>query len=244
MEFDFEKWAKKTQYIIIDSDFVTGTAYDFKVPFGQTSNVFIQEMKNVIGVKMVDFFVTEIDGTKVKYIDVLCPTIPLGAQVLDERNGQIFSRIALERNFSDDRDKQAKIMNQSITWFNPISLKNLKFKIFVSNIDGTYEPISTDVSFYFVIEITTLDFVKPHFDTNIRVTRAIEDLTSRVDNLIALIPKDPERHKKLPAWYIFVFILLVALAWYFFTRSKGTQVPQGSTQGLTSRVPSGPNRFI
>jgi hypothetical protein len=223
--FDFEKWSKKTQYITIDSDFITGTTYDFTVPFGQKSNIFIQEMKNVIGIKMVDFFVTGIDGTTVKYIDVLCPMVPLGAQVLDERNGQIFSRIALERNFTDDHDKQAKLINQNITWFNPISLKNMRFKLFVSNIDGSYEPIDTNVSFYFIIEVTSLDFVKPHFDTNIRVTNAIEHLTDRVDELIRMIPKDPQKKKKIPLWYFFAFVASIALAFYFFNKSRGQQIP-------------------
>jgi hypothetical protein len=94
---DLDRWAKKTQYLTIDSDFVQGSNNVFSIYFGIESNVFLQEMRDVIGLKLVDFYGSNIDGPTVKYIDVISPDIPMPAQILDERNGQVFARIMNER---------------------------------------------------------------------------------------------------------------------------------------------------
>ena len=67
---------KKVQYITVDSEFIIsanitqggytlGGNNNFSVNFGNssqtiTSNIFMQEMRNVIGIKLVDFYVTQI----------------------------------------------------------------------------------------------------------------------------------------------------------------------------------------
>jgi hypothetical protein len=235
MDYDFDKWAKKTQYITIDSSFINGSPSDFQVSFGQNSNVFIQEMKNIIGIKLVDFFVSGIDGTdNMKFIDILCPTVPMCAQTLDERNGRIFARIATERDFKDDTDKHGKLTPVKTVFFNPISIQHLKFQLYSSHSDGSYIPFASGPSFFMILEVTSLDFIKPHFDTNIRVTRAIEKLTDKVNDLILLVPKDPERHKKFPAWALFVIIGLIGLLVYFFIFKKAP-LPQ-----VAPRVPMRP----
>jgi len=56
---------KKIQYITVDSEFVQGSNNTFTVNLGTingvtTSNVLLQNMRNVIGLKLVDFYVTQI----------------------------------------------------------------------------------------------------------------------------------------------------------------------------------------
>lgn len=179
MVFDPNAIVKKVQYITIDSEFVSGTNNVFTVNFGTStssvtssnaqtgaitvsskrttgSNIFIQEMRNVIGLKLVDFYVTQV-GTfevgnvytdsggnvittsntstlAVKYIDILCPDLPDVAQILDERKGKIFARIPLERDFSGSsntivNDKQWKTFNRQTNYFNPLSINRLNFQM-------------------------------------------------------------------------------------------------------------------
>ena len=127
---------KKVQYITVDSQYVTGTNNTFTVDISLESNIHIEEMNKVIGVKMVDFYVTQIgqsDSTGntnvAKYIDVICPDVPKVAQILDERKGQIFARVPLERSFTGStafiiRDKQWKSFNRQTNYFNPYQFKN------------------------------------------------------------------------------------------------------------------------
>jgi len=179
MVFDSNTIIKKVQYITIDSEFVSGTNNVFTVNFGTStssitssnaqtgaitvsskqtrgSNIFIQEMRNVIGLKLVDFYVTQV-GTfevgnvttdslgnavttsntstlSVKYIDILCQDLPDVAQILDERKGKIFARIPLERDFSGSsntivNDKQWKTFNRQTNYFNPLSINRLNFQM-------------------------------------------------------------------------------------------------------------------
>ena len=110
---------KKTQYVIIDSNFVNGTNNTFSLDLQLESNTHVEDMGRVIGIKMVDFYITQVggnDGTDTdiaKFVDIICPEVPKVAQILDERHGQILARVPLERHFagSNDvilRDKQWK----------------------------------------------------------------------------------------------------------------------------------------
>jgi hypothetical protein len=182
MVFDVNSITKRVQYITVDSEFVTSNnplvTYcnnNFSVNFGTSSrsitktdtngvlsttgyastgsNIFVQEMKNVIGIKLVDFYVTQVgsfemssgvDGVttlsntstlSVKYIDILCPDLPDTAQILDERKSKIFARIPLERDFSGSsniiaNDKQWKNFDRQTNYFNPISITKLNFQMF------------------------------------------------------------------------------------------------------------------
>ena len=149
MVFDSNAIAKKIQYITIDSEFISSTNVtiggysmggnnNFSINFGNStsSNIFIQEMRNVIGLKIVDFYITQIatfelgtDSTSdnaVKYIDILCPDIPDSGQILDERKSRIFARVPLERDFSGTsnlvaNDKQWKSFNRKTNYFNPLA---------------------------------------------------------------------------------------------------------------------------
>ena len=117
---------KKVQYITVDSQYVKGSNNTFVVDISLESNLHVDEMNKVIGIKMVDFYVTQIGqsdavgNTNVaKYIDVICPDIPKIAQMLDERKGQVLARVPLERSFTGSnnfimRDKQWKSFTQAL----------------------------------------------------------------------------------------------------------------------------------
>jgi len=82
MVFDVNTITKRVQYITVDSEFVSGSNNVFSVNFGTSSysitktdingvistsgyastgsNIFVQEMRNVIGLKLVDFYVTQV----------------------------------------------------------------------------------------------------------------------------------------------------------------------------------------
>ena len=224
-----EEIPKKVQYLNIDSQYVDGGYNTFSVNFNFDSNVFVHEMKDVIGIKVVDFYIFQVGtsgsgtGNSVKYVDIVCPDVPTPGQMLDERRGQILARIPIERGFSGSsslilHDKQWKTFNRKTNYFNPISIKKLNFQIYELQGDGDYLLMKPDYPFFFTLEITTIDHKAPPKDTNLRVVRAIEKLTKKVDALnenIVKIPK-PEPKKKIPLSYVFVpFILLIVGFFYF-----------------------------
>jgi len=234
---DIDRWAKKVQYLTVDSDFVHGSNNAFSVYFGQESNVFIQEMRDVIGIKLVDFFITSIDGTVVKYVDVICPDIPVAAQILDERKGQLFARITNERDYKEDTDKQGKIFTQKTNFFNPLSIKQLAFQIYESHVDGSYVTLDPASQFHMILEITTLDHLNPPPDTNYRVVNAIDRLVTKIDELIAKIPKEvPEKKKKISSVYLFGFIAALAAMWFWFFNSSGPTVSQAVAPVMVPRL--------
>ena len=111
---------KKTQYIILDSSFVQGTNSEFALDLALESNTHVEDMGRVLGIKMVDFYITQVGSNDAsggndiaKYVDIVCPEVPKVAQLLDERHGQVLARVPLERHFSGIsgfvlRDKQWK----------------------------------------------------------------------------------------------------------------------------------------
>lgn len=233
---------KKVQYIMVDSNFVTGTNNTFSVNFGIQSNTMIQSMRDVIGLKLVDFFVTQIGSSDAgtvnaaKYIDIYCPEVPTPAQILDERRGQLFNRIALERNFGGSNslivhDKQWKAMNRHTNYFNPISIKKLNFTLYEHQGDNDYELLQPDASFYMILEITTIDHEAPKPD---KLARSIEKLCRRLDNLpdIILNPPPPTEvtkpGKKIPFMYLIGALVAILGGWVYFMQ-RGRVVPLGSS---------------
>src|SRR5210317_564044 len=53
---------KKTQYVIIDSNFVDGTNNTFSLDLRLESNTHVEDMSRVLGIKMVDFYITQVGG--------------------------------------------------------------------------------------------------------------------------------------------------------------------------------------
>ena len=237
-----EELPKKIQYITVDSGFVNGSNNTFSIDFGLESNIFLREIKDVIGVKLIDFYVTQIGENGVgtdnvaKYIDIVCPDIPTPAQILNERHGQILGRIAIECNFGGSNvyvqhDKQWKGSVQRTTYFNPIALKKLNFEIYELQGDGDYVTLQPDASFYFILEITTIDHKAHQIDnSNELVIEAIDRLGRKIDKFnshIKKVPdrllKEPEPKKKVPLRYIGGTIVVVA-ALIYYTRSRGGDV--------------------
>ena len=240
MPFDPSTVSKRIQYITVDSEFVSssnirsgvytlGGNNNFSVNFGtsisknngtstvNSSNIFIQEMRNVIGLKLVDFYVTQIATCEkevgntsplaVKYIDILCQDLPDQAQILDERKSKIFARIPLERDFSSSgpsnvivNDKQWKSFTRQTNYFNPISIKQLNFQMWeltgqdtISNPTGpgTYQPLQPDANFYMVLEVTTVDYdamTLPKEDPQVKVVEAIKSLEDKFVILMENLP--------------------------------------------------------
>ena len=229
MAFDMSTVRKKIQYITVDSGFVSGTNNIFSVNFGTTysrdsdladsniytysSNIFIQELKNVVGLKLVDFYVTQISSYEntvnetgaaaVKYIDILCPDLPEQAHILDERRSKIFARVPLERDFSGEatnkivvNDKQWKSFNRQTNYFNPISIKQLKFQMWELTGSDTYQLLQPDAKFYMILEITTVEYdaiTLPAEDKTVKVVEAIQSLERKFDVFLDL-KTTPETH--------------------------------------------------
>lgn len=233
-----EELPKKIQYINVDSDFVEGTNNIFAVTFGLKSNVFIEEIRDVIGIKVVDFYITQIGenglGTDdvAKYIDIICPDVPTPAQILDERKSQVLARIPIECNFSGSssyikHDKQWKSFNRKTNYFNPVSLKQLNFEIYELQGDGDYVSLQPDTSFFFTLEITTIDHKAPPEDKNLRVMKSIEKLCKKIDKFnynVQQIPREvmaPETvKKKIPLWKVGTFITILIGTFMYFNKNR------------------------
>jgi hypothetical protein len=229
---------KKIQYLIVDSEFVIGTNNNFSIRFDITSNTFIEDMREVIGIKVVDFYVTQIgeggdDGrsNQAKFIDIICHDVPTVAQMLSERTGQVLCRVPLERGFNGSsdfvvHDKQWKSFTRETKYFNPISIQKLNFELWEHQGDGDYVPLQPDAEFYMVLEITTRDATAPPEDTNLRVVEAVEKLGKKFDRLAKSIQNPPPPPKqKIPLGYIFIGVVIVAGVIYMLTRTRSTPTP-------------------
>jgi hypothetical protein len=180
-------------------------------------------MGRVLGVKMADFYITQVGEASpsaspsniAKYVDVVCPDIPKVAQILDERHGQVFARVPLERHFATNsttvlRDKQWKSFHRQQNYFNPISIKKLDFKVFEQQDDGDYVSLHPDSQWYMILEITTVNVKEKPKDRDLQILQALEKLLKKIDtlnqNVQKLPDKPPEENPKK-----FSFGLLVAL---------------------------------
>lgn len=231
---NLEELPKKIQYINVNSNFVDGTINTFSINFNFTSNIFVEEIRDVIGIKVVDFYAIQVGtngsgtGNAPKLIDIICPDVPTPGQILDERKSQILTRIPLERQFEGSNDylqwdKQWSSWNRKTNYFNPISIKKLNFEIYELQGDGDYSLLKNNYKFYFTLEITTIDRKAPPKDTNLRVVKAINKLCAKVDNLnenIQKIPQPPEPKKKIPLRNVLFFLLLISGGVFFIMKQK------------------------
>lgn len=223
---------KKVQYITVDSQYVKGSNNTFTVDISLESNIHIEEMNRVIGIKMVDCYVTQVgqsDATGntnvAKYIDVVCPDVPKVAQMLDERKGQILARVPLERSFtgSNDfimRDKQWKSFNRQTNYFNPISIQKLHFNMYESQGDGDYELLQPSVSFYMVLEVTTVDIKEKPVNKEVQILEALHTLIGKIDelnkNVRRLPEKEPEKKKKYSFNYLLLALATIVGGYVFY----------------------------
>lgn len=227
---------KKVQYVILDSNFVDGTNNTFSLDLNLKSNTHVEDMSRVLGIKMVDFYITQVGESNsstntniAKYVDIVCPEIPKVAQILDERHGQLFTRIPLERHFSGSndfvlRDKQWKRFQQNTNYFNPISIKKLNFKIYEEQDDGDYVTLQPDSKWYMILEITTVNVKEKPKDRELQILMALEKLLKKIDtlnhNVQKLPDKPPEENPKKYSFGLLVAFLASILGGFIFWVNK------------------------
>ena len=229
---------KKVQYVILDSNFVNGTNNTFSLDLTLKSNTHVEDMGRVLGVKMVDFYITQVGendsnlNTNVaKFVDIVCPDIPKPAQMLDERHGQVFARVPLERHFAGSngvllRDKQWKSFNRHQNYFNPISIKRLDFKIFEQQDDGDYTLLQPDAKWYMVLEITTVNVKEKPKDRELLILQSLQKLLKKIDilneNVQKLPDKPPEENPKKYSFGLLVAILASLLGGFIWWVNKSS----------------------
>jgi hypothetical protein len=229
---------KKVQYVILDSNFVNGTNNTFSLDLTLKSNTHVEDMGRVLGVKMVDFYITQIGendsnlNTNVaKYVDIVCPDIPKPAQILDERHGQVFARVPLERHFAGSngivlRDKQWKSFNRHQNYFNPISIKRLDFKIYEQQDDGDYSLLQPDAKWYMILEITTVNVKEKPKDRELLILQSLQKLLKKIDtlneNVQKLPDKPPEENPKKYSFGLLVAILVSLFGGFIWWVNKSS----------------------
>jgi hypothetical protein len=213
---------KRVQYVIIDSNFVNGTNNTFSLDLTLESNTHVEDMSRVLGIKMVDFYITQIGENSsnlntniAKYVDIICPEVPKVSQILDERRGQIFARVPLERHFTGSngivlRDKQAKLFNRSQNYFNPISIKKLNFEIYEYQDDNDYTLLQPDAKWYMVLEITTVNVKEKPKNRELQILQTLEKLLKKIDTLNQNVQKLPDKPPEPPKEkYSFGFLVAI-----------------------------------
>jgi len=220
-----EDLPKKIQYIAIDSHYVNGTNNNFSINFGLESNLFLENMSQVIGFKLVDFYITQVGEANknsddapsdiAKFVDIKCKEIPKVAQILSEAHGMLLARIPLERHYSHSshtilRDKQWRRHERKNNYFNPISIKNLNFEIFEEQGDDDYVPLQPDATWHMIIEVTTIDVKEKPKDRELQILMALEKLLKKIDTLnhnVQKLPDKPQEEK--PKKYSFGLLIVI-----------------------------------
>jgi hypothetical protein len=217
---------------------VNGTNNTFSLDLTLKSNTHVEDMSRVLGIKMVDFYITQVGGSNAntnsdisKFVDIVCPEVPKVAQILDERHGQILARVPLERHFSGSnefilRDKQWKRFQQQTNYFNPISIKKLNFNIFEQQDDGDYVKLQPDAKWYMILEITTVNVKEKPKDRELQILRALEKLLQKIDrlnhNVERLPDKPPEENPKKYSFGLLVAVLASILGGFIWWVNKSS----------------------
>ena len=229
---------KKVQYVVVDSNFVNGTNNTFSLDLTLKSNTHVEDMSRVLGIKLVDFYITQIGDSGAsgstniaKFVDIVCPDIPKVAQILDERQGQILARVPLERHFSGSnnvilRDKQWRRFNQQTNYFNPISIKKLNFTINEQQDDGDYVTLQPDAKWYMILEITTVNVKEKPKDRELQILRALEKLLQKIDrlnqNVERLPDKPPDENPKKYSFGMLIAVLVSLLGGFIWWVNKSS----------------------
>ena len=229
---------KKVQYVVVDSNFVNGTNNTFSLDLTLKSNTHVEDMSRVLGIKLVDFYITQIGDSGAsgstniaKFVDIVCPDIPKVAQILDERQGQILARVPLERHFSGSnnailRDKQWRRFNQQTNYFNPISIKKLNFTINEQQDDGDYVTLQPDAKWYMILEITTVNVKEKPKDRELQILRALEKILGKIDrlndNVERLPDKPPDENPKKYSFGMLIAVLVSLLGGFIWWVNKSS----------------------
>jgi hypothetical protein len=231
LEMSLDDVPKKVQYVVVDSNFVNGTNNTFSLDLTLKSNTHVEDMSRVLGIKIADFYITQIGeadpstsngGTTniAKYVDIVCPDIPKVAQILDERHGQILARVPLERHMTHSstvmRDKQWRRFNQQTNYFNPISIKKLNFTINEKQ----------DAKWYMILEITTVNVKEKPKDRELQILRALEKLLGKIDrlndNVERLPDKPPDENPKKYSFGMLIAVLVSLLGGFIWWVNKSS----------------------
>ena len=238
LEMSLDDVPKKVQYVIVDSNFVNGTNNTFSLDLTLKSNTHVEDMSRVLGIKLVDFYITQIGDSGAsgstniaKFVDIVCPVIPKVAHILDERQGQILARVPLERHFSGSnnailRDKQWRRFNQQTNYFNPISIKKLNFTINEQQDDGDYVTLQPDAKWYMILEITTVNVKEKPKDRELQILRALEKLLGKIDrlndNVERLPDKPPDENPKKYSFGMLIAVLVSLLGGFIWWVNKSS----------------------
>ena len=236
LEMSLDDVPKKVQYVVVDSNFVNGTNNTFSLDLTLKSNTHVEDMSRVLGIKLVDFYITQIGDSGAsgstniaKFVDIVCPDIPKVAQILDERQGQILARVPLERHFSGSnnailRDKQWRRFNQQTNYFNPISIKKLNFTINEQQDDGDYVTLQPDAKWYMILEITTVNVKEKPKDRELQILRALDKLLQKIDrlneNVERLPDKPPDENPKKFSFGMLIAVLVSLLGGFIWWVNK------------------------
>jgi hypothetical protein len=229
---------KKTQLISLDSRNATsGTTDHCQFRFGLESNVFIESMKDVVGVRLLDFYITQTGGTAggtqnlAKIVDIEVDEIPVRGQMLDASLGRLFARVPLERSTNSSISTTGEVGEQwkgayetPVRYFNPIPLDRLTFRMTqVGDTDRTAVPCYA--WWFMVLEVTTLDHEAPKPD---RLALAIEDLSRYIRDMPPpqiVMPKPPE--SKIPVWKVAIpTVVVLGGVYYIWSRANLVRQPQ------------------
>jgi hypothetical protein len=236
LEMSLDDIPKKVQYVVVDSNFVSGTNNTFSLDLTLESNTHVEDMSRVLGIKIVDFYITQVGESNAsvstnvaKFVDIVCPEVPKTAQILDERNGQILARVPLERHFSGSndfilRDKQWRRFNQNTNYFNPISIKKLNFTLYEQQDDGDYLTLKPDAKWYMILEITTQNIKEKPKDRELQILMAMEKLLKKIDrlneNVERLPEKPPDENPKKYSFGLLITILVSLLGGFIWWVNK------------------------
>jgi len=243
---------KKIQYIVVDSEYVNGSNNTFSLDLTLKSNTHVEDSSRILGVKLVDFYITQVgDATPTsentpsdiaKYVDIVCPDIPQLAQMLDERHGQIFARIPLERHYTHGshtllRDKQWQPFRRQTNYFNPISIKKLNFNIYEHQDNGGYHTLQPDSKWYMILEITSVDIKEKPVNKEAQILEALYALIGKIDLLHTSVQRLPNKEeaeniliqtkrKKFSFNYIIIaFVTLLAGYVYYINKVRASIIP-------------------
>jgi hypothetical protein len=236
LEMSLEDIPKKVQYVIIDSNFVNGTNNDFSLDLTLKSNTHVEDMSRVLGIKVVDFYITQVGESNAiansniaKFVDIICPEVPKVGQILDERHGQVLARVPLERHFSGSndfilRDKQWRRFQQQTNYFNPISIKQLNFKIYEQQDDNDYTLLQSDAKWYMILEVTTVNVKEKPKDRELQILVALDKLIKKIDtlnqNVQKLPDKPPDQNPKKYSFGLLVAILATLFGGFLWWVNK------------------------
>lgn len=221
---------KKTQLISLDSRNATsGSSDKCQFRFGLDSNVFIESMKDVVGVRLLDFYITQTGGTAggtqnlAKIVDIEIDEIPIRGQMLDASLGRLFARVPLVSSTNASIDTVGEVGEQwkgayetPTRLFNPVALDRLSFRLTQVG-DTSRDPVPCHAWWFMVLEITTLDHEAPKPD---RLAIAIDRLSRHIKKMPPpqiVMPVPPE--SKIPIWKIAVPITIIVGGIYWWRTS-------------------------